>query len=297
MWLQHGLEAFLAVVDGGSVSAAAAARFTTQPTLSRQIASLERETGTKLFRRTTSGMVLTAAGERLEPMARDLVKRGRRAAQVLAALGSERQSFSVACPETTGNYFVANFVAEGGAVTDIQPSAPAEVYGRLRLGADLAINTAAPPQGLRGVEIAQLEVKCMAPAAHPLAGRRTVELRDVTKEPFFMPGAGSAVERIVTQAAGSAGITLELGTLTSNGTLAQARSAAGNGVALVVENPFFGLEPIPLRHEGAPLIVRFYAAWERSHYASDELAQLASELGVFMQRRIEEQGLSPTAVG
>lgn len=288
------LAVFLAVVDSGSVSGAAQAGFLSQPTVSRQIAALERESGVRLFRRTPTGMELTPAGERLEPLARDLVKRARRAAEVMAAAGSMAPSFTVACPETTGNFFVAGFVAAGGAVADIQPALPADVYGRLRLGADLAINTAAPPRGLRGMEIAQLQVRCAVRADHPLAQRSKVELKEIVAEPFLMPGGGSAVERVVRQRAERAGLGLELAKLASNGRLAQALTAAGHGPALVVESAFFDLTTIPLRHRGEPLVVRFYAAWERSHYASEEIARLANDFGRYMDARIRESDLAPS---
>lgn len=289
------MESFLAVVDAGSVSAAAEARFTSQPTVSRRIAVLEREVGAKLFRRTPTGMVPTTAGERLEPLARDLVKRARRATERMAVLANERQSFVVACPETTGNFFVAAFVAEGGAVSDIQPAAPIEVYARLRRGADIAVNTAPPPRGLRGMQLAQAHVHCQVPAGHPLAGRSSVELEEVVATPFLMPGSGSAVERVVSQAGEESGFALELGARTSNATLAQARAAAGQGAALAIEPPRFGLVAMPVRHRGRPLVVTIFAGWERSHYAHDELAQLAIELGAFVRQRLLEGGLGSVA--
>jgi DNA-binding transcriptional LysR family regulator len=237
-------------------------------------------------------MVLTSAGERLEPLARDLVKRARRATEVMDAVASEQQSFTVACPETTGNYFVAPFVAAGGRVSDIQPAVPAEVYGRLRRGADLAVNTSPPARGLRGLRLVTLAIRCMVRPEHPFAGRTSVELEELASAPFLMPGAGSAVERAVTQAGELSGFPLELATLTSNGILAQAHAAAGLGPALVVEQAFFDLEVVPMLHRGEPLLVTFFAGWERSHYAHDELAHLAMELADFMQECIESLGLS-----
>ena len=91
MYGERELEAFVAVVDSGSVSLAAERLIRSQPTVSRQIASLERQVGAALFRRLPGGMVTTYAGERLEPMARDLVRRGRRAREVRNSDRSSRQ--------------------------------------------------------------------------------------------------------------------------------------------------------------------------------------------------------------
>lgn len=56
---------FLAVQECGSLSAAARRLLTTQPTVSRQIARLEHQLGTKLFTRSPEGMVATEAALRL----------------------------------------------------------------------------------------------------------------------------------------------------------------------------------------------------------------------------------------
>lgn len=290
------LEAFLAVADTGSVSEAALAQFRSQPTLSRQVAALERALGAQVFRRSPSGMVLTPVGQRLEPLARDLVKRARRASAVMDGLSSERQRFTVACPETTGNFFIAPFVAAGGAIGDIVPAVPSDVYGRLRSGTDLAVNTAPPQRGLRGMQLASVDLRCQVPVGHPLANRESVELGEVIAVPFLMPGSGSAVQRVVSQAGELSGFALELASLTSNATLAQARSAAGQGPALVIEPALFELVSVPLRHQGAPLVVTLYAAWERTHYAHDELVRVVSELGAYMRRRIDDGGLASSVI-
>ena len=66
------VRAFLAVVDAGSLSGATRLLATSQPTLSRQIAELERSIGVTLFERIARGLRLTAAGEALVPAARQM---------------------------------------------------------------------------------------------------------------------------------------------------------------------------------------------------------------------------------
>jgi DNA-binding transcriptional LysR family regulator len=59
------LRAFLASVETGSLSAAARALGTTQPTISRQIAALEKRLGVTLFERSGRSLRLTEAGREL----------------------------------------------------------------------------------------------------------------------------------------------------------------------------------------------------------------------------------------
>src|SRR6188472_2974094 len=56
------LNVFRAVAEHGSISAAAAALNFTQPAVSRQIATLEREAGAQLLERTPRGIRLTDPG-------------------------------------------------------------------------------------------------------------------------------------------------------------------------------------------------------------------------------------------
>lgn len=64
---------YVAVVEAGSISAAAAQLGVPRPTLSRQLAHLEEQAGVRLLHRTTRKQTCTAAGEALYLRARRLV--------------------------------------------------------------------------------------------------------------------------------------------------------------------------------------------------------------------------------
>ncbi len=66
----HLWRAFLAVFDHGSLSGAARALRQTQPTLGRQIATLESDLGAPLFTRSTDGLRPTEIAMELEPHGR-----------------------------------------------------------------------------------------------------------------------------------------------------------------------------------------------------------------------------------
>ena len=83
--------AFLATAECGSLSAAAVRLGTTQPTVGRQVANLERSLGTVLFERVGRGLVLTAAGERLLAAVRSM---GRAADEVLLAASGEQSELT-----------------------------------------------------------------------------------------------------------------------------------------------------------------------------------------------------------
>lgn len=64
------IQAFLAVAQGGSLSAAARLLGQSQPTLGRQIRQLEQNLGAELFTRHARGLSLTEEGQAIQPHAR-----------------------------------------------------------------------------------------------------------------------------------------------------------------------------------------------------------------------------------
>src|SRR4051812_4419660 len=63
------LQSFIYIAQTGSITATAEKLFLTQPAVTQQLRSLERELGLPLFERTGRGMRLTPAGDALVPYA------------------------------------------------------------------------------------------------------------------------------------------------------------------------------------------------------------------------------------
>jgi len=95
------LECLVALVDHGSVSAAAAALHMSQPALSHQIASLEKELGAPVAERLWRGVRVTAAGRATAEEARVALRAAEQAVQIgqrVARAGAGR--IRIACAET-----------------------------------------------------------------------------------------------------------------------------------------------------------------------------------------------------
>jgi DNA-binding transcriptional LysR family regulator len=80
---ERDAELFLAVVDTGAITAAAAVLRIAQPSLSQAVRVLEQRAGRVLFERTPHGTVPTAEGRALEPVARAVLARGRAAREAV----------------------------------------------------------------------------------------------------------------------------------------------------------------------------------------------------------------------
>jgi DNA-binding transcriptional LysR family regulator len=100
------VRAFVAVAQGGSLSAAARNLHSSQPTIGRQIQSLQDTLGVILFLRRPKGMVLTADGARLLPFAQQMMEAAGRFS--MEATGTDTQKSGTV--RLTASVFVSHYV-------------------------------------------------------------------------------------------------------------------------------------------------------------------------------------------
>ena len=116
------LRAFVAIVDSGSISAAARTLHLTQPTLSRQLRALEDQCGTALLRRDTHKMSLTDAGDRLLTDAQALLSLAEEAGQRLrsdltAISGNIKVFATIDFGQSVVSRLIASFIQAHPGVT------------------------------------------------------------------------------------------------------------------------------------------------------------------------------------
>lgn len=102
-----GLEAFLAVIDHNTMSAAATALFTSQPNISLMISDLEKEYSTKLFERVAKKLYLTSDGKKLEKHARvvmDALK------QLNEDMLDQQKTIRIGSSVTVGQYLLNEYL-------------------------------------------------------------------------------------------------------------------------------------------------------------------------------------------
>jgi DNA-binding transcriptional LysR family regulator len=99
----HAIEAFIKIVEAGSITAAAEALSVSQPSMVRTLAALERNLGVRLLNRTTRRMSLTEEG-------RDYYDRSR---QIMAAVDDAQQSLSERRITPRGRLCIASSVSFG----------------------------------------------------------------------------------------------------------------------------------------------------------------------------------------
>ena len=193
MELRH-LRYFVAVAEAGSLKLAAEEKLrTTQPSLSRQIRSLEHEVGAALFLRSSRGVELTAAGRVLLDHARVMLS------QAETAVRSVRQAVNPAKPTFTMGFMI-------GHDSTWLPKALQILHDQLpRI--HVVISTQNSPQlaaalsqglidvaflrredggpGLDYIHLTDEFLEVYLPRDHPLSEKASIDLRDIVGETFL----------------------------------------------------------------------------------------------------------------
>ncbi len=277
---------FVAVVDAGTVSAAAERVRVTQPALSRQLRQLERELGVDLFERVAGRLVLSAAGRSLLPLARDVLASAetlRAAARVQAEGGLDR--VTIAAPATTLADVVSPFLAslrDDDPTPSVVETAALDVDDAMRRGADLVVTTRRPRRPLRSAALPELPVWAYVRTDHAWADRGSVGLAELLEHDVVtVPPTVAARQVLDTAVEREQRWPVSL-VEASSGTVAQALAAAGRGVAVVSDDVRYGLRGLRVRSGGADLAVRLFVAWSSTHPAEASLAALADRLRTFV---------------
>lgn len=231
-------KSFVAVAEARSFSRAARAMHSTQPTLSRQIARLESELGTRLFERYGRHVECTLTGQVLLPLARAIISR----TEEIFTLTREQGSIGAGTVRfgAVGNVMallltpiLATFFAAYPRVTvdliemDDARLEDAVVSGEL----DCAVIT---PWGSTRAATQHLlteEILLIMPKNHPLAKESSVALGKLANESVLLPRAGLNAGNVTADAFRRAGVEPRISRRANYPELTKALVKSGLGVA------------------------------------------------------------------
>lgn len=192
------VEVFLAVLEHGSFTAAAAALSTTASVLSRAVARLEARLGQQLMRRTTRRISLTDAGRRYLEQAReafDLLQAAEREALSKSAALSGRVRISA--PTTFGHFrlpaLLKPFLTRHPEV-QLELNITNRNVDLVAEGFDMAIRLGQlPDSGLVARKLEDAELRLVAAPDYLKRAGKPKKLEDLEKHiclPFVMPRTG-----------------------------------------------------------------------------------------------------------
>jgi len=161
------VRSFLAVLDAGSVSAAAQRSGARQPTLSRHVAELEAQLGVPLFERTGRGVVPTAAALAIVDAARRMEDAALAVGRGLAsARSATRGAVRVTTSQVAATWLLPAILARLQRThpeVEIELVASNELTNLLRREADIAVRMVRPTQqSLIARKLGEIEIVAAA---------------------------------------------------------------------------------------------------------------------------------------
>jgi DNA-binding transcriptional LysR family regulator len=183
----RALECLVAVADSGSITQAAELLHSSQPAVSHQLATLERETRTALLRREARGVSLTPAGRAAVADARRAVEAAASAVRSARAAGEAAGgTLRLACAQSLTVPLLAPVIRKWHrrhpdvTITLRESAVPDELLGFLASGeADVLITPGDAPGRFTAAAVAEEEIILAAPSGHPLARQPDVRIQDL----------------------------------------------------------------------------------------------------------------------
>lgn len=236
------LRVFREVAQRGSISAAADALSFTQPAVSRQVATLEREAGAQLLERLPRGIRLTEAGRVLLGHAEAILDRMTAArTQVEAVTCLEAGRLRIGAFPTANATIVPRAIAvfthdHPEVELSLDEAISAELIPRLRAGElDVAVATDPAERDLHDLavlDIAEDPMLVALPLDHPLARKPRLRLRDLRDE-SWIEGGPAGCRRPLFRACAAAGFEPHIRFGSEQWLGKQGLVAAGVGVTLI----------------------------------------------------------------
>ncbi|MFP5476831.1 MAG: LysR family transcriptional regulator [Gammaproteobacteria bacterium] len=232
---------FVHVAQAGSVTGAAGTLDMPASVVSRNIAQLETDAGTRLFRRTGRGVVLTEFGAQVLPRIQALMREAEQLADDMRTrsglpMGDVRVGM---LPSTVG-------VLAGPLFTEARRRWPEvrlhltegasgqleEWLGQGRLDMATLLRETDTPDDATELVLARLHLNLVMPRQHPLAGRKTVSFDELAGLPLVLPSDPHPLRARLVKLARDRGVALTCALEADSIRLQHQMVASGGGVAI-----------------------------------------------------------------
>jgi len=231
------VEVFRAVMQAGSLTAAAQALHSSQPTLSRELALMEQRLGYPLFERGGQRLRPTAAALALfDTVQRHYTGLAEVQNQALALALAEQQPFELLAQPALAHALAPMALArcEAAAVSITPAESPLLEAWMAEQRFDLALTERAEaPSGCQAEVLANLAEVAVLPAGHALAAKAVLELSDFAGQAFVSLAATDPYRRQIDTLFAAAGVAREMRLQTHSAATVCALVAAGLGLAIV----------------------------------------------------------------
>lgn len=210
------LQYFLAVLETGSVNAAARRLYVASSAVSRQMARLEAELGATLFDRRPEGMVATEAAHVFAGFARRAIQESHHIVDEVHERQRLAAVYTIAATLGTGHDLLPELLSEFHAahpevrfilhLLDAKAVTQAVHDGAVDLGITFSVTI---DTGVTILYSQQAPLRAAMRRGHPLADRSTLTLADVVAYPLALSSLATTNRRLVEACAASRGRQVE----------------------------------------------------------------------------------------
>lgn len=245
--LLRDLSWFVALADHRHMTDTAAILGVSQPTLSRALARVEAELGTRLFERAPDGVAPNPNGDLVVAAARDLLARYEQLTTELSARldpdgGVVRLAFLDSMATSLVPQLLRAFHGHAPGVRVLLSQEPGHhIQADLRTGAaELAVTFPRPDGDFGWLPLQRERLVLAVPPTHRLRGRKRVALSEIAEEELVITPAGFGFRALVDALLAEAGVVPRISFESADLATIEGLVAAGLGVAVVPEQ-FAGL--------------------------------------------------------
>ncbi|WP_144139313.1 LysR family transcriptional regulator [Paraburkholderia sp. BCC1884] len=249
MTLTHRhIEVFRALMTAGSVTKAADLLFTSQPTVSRELARLEQVIGFALFERAHGRLRPTASALALF----DEIKRAYVGLERVASTAASLREFQGGQLSVIALPAFSHSILPGASKRfhDAQPDASVSIATQespfleewlTAQRYDLGLTEhGAPPAGTRLTPLLEVDEVCVLPDGHPLLTRHVIELQDFADQPFISLSPNDSYRIQIDEAFAQAGIARRQ--IIETPTAVSVCSFVRQGLGVAIVNPLTALD-------------------------------------------------------
>ena len=201
------LETFVCVAELGSYSAASKACYITPPAVIKQINSLEKSLGFKLFNHSAHGLVLTNAGQSLYHDAKYIIRYCKESIyRASNAACEDANTIRIGSSPVTPARLFGNLWEK---VNEICPdikfqivpfqntrNTQKKVIDILGNGIDIVCtvfdSASISKYGCKGLELSRVPFQCAMSFQHPLAAKKNLQISELYGETLFLPRSGQS---------------------------------------------------------------------------------------------------------
>ncbi|MFT6032671.1 MAG: DNA-binding transcriptional LysR family regulator [Arenicella sp.] len=236
------LQAFIAVARHESFSKASEQLFVTQPAISKRVASLEDELGTRLFNRIARKISLTEAGKQLLPKAQDLVHQAEDMQRYASNLTEDISgNLSVAIAHHIGLHRMPPMLKEFNlrhpkVTLDIRFEDSDQAYTAVEHGdIEFAVITLPKtlPDKLTKETVWLDELDIMVSKDHVLAGQAALTLAMLSEYPCVLTSPDTETHQVIRREFQAQGLSINVQMQTNNLEILKMLTVAGLGWSLL----------------------------------------------------------------